>query len=162
MLKFSADLNVSKVNEIKMKSCSQDIVLQTSIMSVSAENFILLQNLIIKQNAYVLNNISKQKLERHILKLTKADQMFFVKNALQKNQIQFLNTINNEVKVWQLTKSLILEKMKIMSYKNLKKVWVKYADKKTVKEVKDKSKCNWKHKSTALKTDMSELNMKII
>ena len=41
----------------------------------------LLQNLIIKQDTYTLDNTSKQKLERHVLKLTKAGQMFLIKDA---------------------------------------------------------------------------------
>lgn len=88
--------------------------------------------------------------------------MFLVKNALQKNQIQFLNTINNEVKVQQSTKLLILKKMNVMSYKDLKKAWVKCADKETVKEVKDKNKCDQKHKSSVLKTNILKSNVKMM
>ena len=73
MSKFLANINVSKVNKVKMRSCSQNVVLQTSVTSVLVESFMSLQNLIIKQNTYTLDNTSKQKLKRHVLKLIKAD-----------------------------------------------------------------------------------------
>lgn len=66
MPKPSADLNISRADEVKMGSCSQDIVLQISVTPVSAEAFILLQNLIINQNAHMLDDTSKQKLEKHV------------------------------------------------------------------------------------------------
>ena len=72
MPKPPADLTVPKANEIKVGSCPQDVVLQTPMTPVSAEGFMSLQNLIIKQDAYTLDDTSKQKLERHVLKLTKA------------------------------------------------------------------------------------------
>ena len=81
MLKPPADLNVLKANEVKVRSCPQDVVLQTPVTPVLAEGFMLLQNLIIKQDTYALDNTSKQKLERHVLKLTKAGQMFLIKDA---------------------------------------------------------------------------------
>jgi hypothetical protein len=58
---------------------------------------------IFKQDTHALDDTSKQKLERHVLKLTKAGQMFLVKEALEDNQIELLNTINNEAKVRQST-----------------------------------------------------------
>jgi hypothetical protein len=72
MLKLLANLTVLKANKVKVRSCLQDVVLQMPMTLVLAKGFMLLQNLIIKQDAYALDNISKQKLERHILKLTKA------------------------------------------------------------------------------------------
>jgi hypothetical protein len=72
MPKPSANLTVPKANEVKVGSCPQDVVLQTPVTLVSAEGFMLLQNLIIKQDAYALDDTSKQKLERYVLKLTKA------------------------------------------------------------------------------------------
>jgi hypothetical protein len=72
MLKPLANLNIPKANKVKVRSCPQDIVLQTLVTLVLAKGFISLQNLIIKQDTYMLNNTSKQKLKRHVLKLTKA------------------------------------------------------------------------------------------
>jgi hypothetical protein len=82
MPKPPADITVSRADEAKVGSCLQDGVLPTPVTPVSAEGFMLLQNLIIKQDAYVLDDTSKQKLERHVLKLTKAGQKFLVKDAL--------------------------------------------------------------------------------
>lgn len=86
MPKPPADITVPKANEVKVGSCPQDVVLQTPVTPVSAEGFMSLQDLI-KQDAYTLDDTSKQKLERHVLKLTKAGQMFLAKGALQEDQI---------------------------------------------------------------------------
>jgi hypothetical protein len=107
MPKPPADLNIPKADEVEVGPCPQDIV-QTPVTPVSAEGFMSLQNLIIKQDAHALDDTSKQKLERHVLKLTKAGHMFLAKGALQEDRIQFLNTITNEAKVRRSTKSLIL------------------------------------------------------
>ena len=48
-------------------SGGQDPVLQSPIKPVSAEAFMLLQNLIINQDAHTLDDTSKQKLEKHVL-----------------------------------------------------------------------------------------------
>jgi hypothetical protein len=73
---------ISRANEVKIGPCQQDVELQTPITLVLAEGFISLQNLIIKQVAHALNNTSKQKLERHVLKFTKAGRMFLAKGTL--------------------------------------------------------------------------------
>ena len=162
MPKPPADLNVPNANEVKVGSCPQDVALQTPVTPVSAEGFMSLQNLIIKQDAYALDNTSKQKLEKHVLKLTKAGQMFLVKNALQEDQIQFLNTINNEAKVRRSTKSLVLGKAKVMSYEDLEKARAKRADKEAAKEAKGKGKRGRKRKSAALEADTPEPNAKVV
>ena len=41
------------------------------------------------------------------------------RGAFQEDQIQFLNAINNEAKVRRPTKSLVLQKAKVMSYEDL-------------------------------------------
>ena len=48
-------------------SGGQDPLLQSPIKPVSAEAFMLLQNLIINQDAHTLDDTSKQKLEKHVL-----------------------------------------------------------------------------------------------
>jgi hypothetical protein len=82
MPKPPANQNIPRAGEVEAGFCPQDIVLQTPMTPVSAEGFMSLQNLIIKQDAQTLDDTSKQKLERHVLKLTKAGQMFLVKGAL--------------------------------------------------------------------------------
>ncbi|KAK3174414.1 hypothetical protein OEA41_001660 [Lepraria neglecta] len=98
---------------------------------------------------------------RHVLKLTKAGQMFLVKDALQEDQIQFLNTINNEAKVRRSTKSLVLGKAKVMSYEDLEEARAKRADKEAAKEAKGKGKRGRKRKSAALEADTPEPNAKV-
>ncbi|XTI82196.1 hypothetical protein V2W45_1227641 [Cenococcum geophilum] len=140
MPKHPADLNIPKADKVEVGSCPQDIVLQTPVTPVSAESFMSLQNLIIKQVAHALDDTSKQKLERHVLKFTKAGQMFLAKGALQEDQIQFLTTINNEAKARRSTKSLVLGKAKVMSHEDLKEARAKRAEKEAAKEAKGKGK----------------------
>jgi len=66
------DLTVLRADEANTRSCSQDEVPKTPTMPVLADGFILLQNVIIKQVAYIFDDISGEKFKRHILKFTKA------------------------------------------------------------------------------------------
>jgi len=72
MPKPPADLTMPKADEVKVGSCPQDVVLQTPVTLVLAKAFMALQNLIIKQDAYALDETSKQSLQRHLQKLAKA------------------------------------------------------------------------------------------
>jgi hypothetical protein len=72
---------------------------------------------------------------------------------LQDNQIRFLTTINNEAKVRRSTKSLVLGKAKVMSYKDLEEVRVKRAEKDATKEAKGKGKCGRKRQSATPEAD---------
>ena len=142
-LKFTSELTVLKAND--MLSCSQDQVLQMSVMfvtSVTIEALILLHNLI-KQK---LDESNTNCIQRHIQKLASTVKISFVKQTLFQNQNWFLFKINNEVKVHHLIRSVILEKVKVMSYENLEKTWAKHAVKK--KAITGKGKCNSKHKSS--------------
>ena len=112
-----------------------------------------LQNLIIKQDAHALDEMSKQSLKRHLQKLTKAAQISFAKGALQQDQIQFLTTISNEAKVRRSTKSLVLGKAKVMSYEDLEEARAKRAKKETANEAKGKGKRGQKCKSATPKVD---------
>jgi hypothetical protein len=73
-----------------------------------------------------------------------------------------LNTINNEDKVRRPTKSLVLGKAKVMSYKDLEEARAKRADKEAAKEAKGKGKRGRKRKSTALEADALEPNAKVV
>ena len=117
--------NISKIDEMKIKSCRQDVESQTSVTSVSTKTFMSLQNLIIQRNVHALDETSKQNLSRHLQKCIKAFQKFSAQNILQKNRIQFLITINNEIKIRRSTKSLMLRKTKIINYENLEKARTK-------------------------------------
>lgn len=151
-----ADLTVLRADEANVGSCPQDEVPQTPVTPVSADGFMSLQNVIIKQVAHVLDDTSRQKFERHILKFTKAGQQGLVREALKDNRIQFLDTINNEAKVRRSTKSLVLGKAKVMSYEDLEEARAKRAEKEAAKEAKGKGKRGRKRKNPASEADASE------
>ena len=143
-----AELTIPKGDEVKVGLCPQDKILQTPVTPVSEEALISLQNLIIKQDAYALDETSKQSLQRHVQKLTNATQMSFAKGALQQYQIQFLTTINNEAKVRRSTNSVVLGKAKVMSYEDLvAKRAEREAKEQNKVKVKGKRKCDRKRKS---------------
>jgi len=66
MPKSLADLTIPKADKVKVGSCPQDVVLETPVTLMSAKAFMSLQNLIIKQDAYALDETSKQSLQRHV------------------------------------------------------------------------------------------------
>lgn len=105
------------------------------VTSVSAEAVISLHNLI-KQNANVLDEMSKQRIQRHIQKFTNVTQLFFVERALLQEQNRFLVEVNNEVKARRSIKSQNLEKARVMSYESLEKARAKRAAKEVAKEIK--------------------------
>ena len=149
-----AEPAISRAAEAKVGPCQQDVEPQTTpVTPVSAEGFMSLQNIIIKQVAHALDDTSKQKLERNVQKFTKAGQMFLAKGALQDDKIQFLTTINNEAKVRRSTKSLVLGKAKVMSYEDLEEARAKRAEKEAAKEAKGKGKRGQKCKSATAEED---------
>jgi hypothetical protein len=78
----------------------------------------------------------------------KAFQKSSAKSILQKDRIQFLTTINNEAKVRRSTKSLVLEKAKVMNYKDLKEARAKRVVKESTQAAKGKGKRGRKSKSS--------------
>jgi len=119
-----AELTVPKANEI-VASYPQDKILQTPITPVTpvtAENLTSLHNLI-KQDACTLNGPSKQRIQRHV--------------PVQE-QNRFLFKINKEGKVRRSTRSVVLGKSKVISYKDLKEAQAK----RTTKEKATTSKGN--------------------
>jgi hypothetical protein len=60
------NLTILRADEANVESYPQDKVPQTPVTPVSADGFMPLQNVIIKQVAYILDNTSKQKFERHL------------------------------------------------------------------------------------------------
>lgn len=85
---------------------------------MTSEALTSLHNLI-KQDAYAEDEMSKQRLQRHIQKFANTAQTCFAERALQRDQIHFLKKVNNEAKVRRCTKSLVLGKAKVMSYEDL-------------------------------------------
>jgi len=135
------ELTIPKANEMMVGPRAPDEILQTPVTPVSAEALISLQNQIIKQDAYALDETTKQSLQRHVQKLTNATQMSFAKGALQQDQIRFLTTINDEAKVRRSTKPVVLGKAKVMSYEDL---LAKRAEREAKEQDKAKGKRKWK------------------
>jgi hypothetical protein len=139
--------------------CHQDDIPPTPVTPVSVEGLVSLQNLI-KQDAHTLNKASIQRLERHVQKLAHAAQISFDKHAsllaecaLLNNQNQMLTRMNNEAKVRQLTRSVVLGKAKVMSFEDIEVAQAA----RTVKDViKGKGKRGRKRKSAVLEADDQE------
>jgi hypothetical protein len=87
-----------------------------------------LQNLIIEQDACALDQKSKQSLQRHLFKFSKAAQLSFAKGVLQQNYIQLLLQVNDKAKVRRSTKSLVLGTAKVMGYEELRDARAKRAE----------------------------------
>jgi len=117
----------------------------TPVTPVSAEALTSLYR--IKQDTYTLNETSIQRLQRYIQKLANAAQISFAERALLYGQNQFLTRMNSEAKVRQSTKSVILGKAKVMSYKDIGEARAKRAAKEIIK---GKGKYGRKRKSAAL------------
>lgn len=91
--------NSSTADRVIVGLSSQEQIPQTPITPVSAEGLIFLQNLAIEQEAHAFDKESKQSLQRHVLKFSKAAQLSFAKGALQQNHISLLLKVNNKAKV---------------------------------------------------------------
>jgi hypothetical protein len=143
-----AEPAIPSADEVKVGSCRQDVEPQTPVTPVSAESFMSLQNLIIQQDAYALDETRKQNLARHLQKCTKAFQKSSALGVLQEDRIQFLTTINNEAKVRRSTKSLMLGKAKVMSYEDLEEARAKRVVKDSAQAAKGKGKRGRKSKSS--------------
>jgi hypothetical protein len=143
-----AEPTIPGADEVKVGSYRQDVEPQTPVTPVSSEAFMSLQNLIIQQDAYALNETRKQNLVRHLQKCTKAFQISFVQGILQEDRIQFLTTINNEAKVRRSTRSLVLGKAKVISYEDLEEARAKRVVKESTQAAKGKRKRGRKSKSS--------------
>ena len=99
----------------------QDEVLQTP---VTAEALTSLHSLI-EQDTHALNERSKQRLQ----KFANAAQIPFTERALLADKNRLLIKQNNEAKVRRSTKSTIIGKTKVMSYKNIENARAKRAAK---------------------------------
>lgn len=125
------ELMASKSNEVG--SHTQTQVPQTPVTPVSAEAVASLHNLI-KQDANVLDETSKQRIQRHIQKPTNATQLSFAERALLQEHNRFLAEINNEAKARRSTKSQNLGEARVMSYEGLEKARAERAAKEAAKE----------------------------
>jgi hypothetical protein len=115
---------------------------------------------LIKQDACAEDEMSKQRLQKHIQKLIKATNISFAERSLQREHIHFLKNVNNEAKVRRSTKSLVLGKAKVMSYEDLEDARAKHAEKDAAK-VKGKGQRGRKRKSPVAETDAREPQPKV-
>ena len=144
-----------------LKTCEIDLCLQGKVLQtpVTSEALTSLHNLI-KQDACAEDEMSKQRLQRHIQKFANAAQICFAKRALHREQIYFLRKVNDEAKVRRSTKPLVLGKAKVMSYEDLEDARAKRAAKDAAK-AKGKGKRGRKCKSPAPEEDTLELKAKV-
>jgi hypothetical protein len=90
----------------------------------------------------------RQDVEPQTQKCTKAFQKSSAQAILQEDRIKFLTTINNEAKVRRSTKSLVLGKARVMSYKDLVEARAKRVEKESAQEAKGKRRRGRKPKSS--------------
>jgi hypothetical protein len=154
-------LTASTADKVIVGPSSQEQTPQTPVTPVSAEGLMSLQNLIIEQDAYALDEESKQSLQRHLLKFSKAAQLSFAKGALQQNHIQLLLKINDEAKVRRSTKSLVLGTAKVMGYEELQDARAKRAETEAAKATKAKGKRGRKRTKASLEADATEPKRKV-
>jgi hypothetical protein len=150
-------VTIPKADEV-VGSYPQEEVLQTPVTPVTVEALTSLHNLI-KQDAHALNEISKQRLQRHLQKLASAAQISFAECALLQDQNRFLSKINNETKVRRSTRSVILGKAKVMSYEDLNEARAKRTAKE--KATAGKGKRGRKRKSPAPEAGVLEPKTKV-
>ena len=127
------------------------------VTPMSAEALTALHNLI-EQDAHTLNKTSIQRLQRHVQKLSNAVQISFAERAFLHGHNQFLNRINNEAKVRRWTKSVVLGKAKVISYKDIEEARATRAAKEVVK---GKGKRGRKCKIAALEAGDSEPELEL-
>jgi hypothetical protein len=151
-----ADLAVPHANEMNDEICHRNEVPQTPVTPVTAEGLMSLRTLIIEQDADALDEAKERSLQRHLQKLAKAAQLSLAKGALQQNHIQFLLTINNEVKARRATKSLVLGKAKVMGYGELVEAQEKRVEKDAAQKAKGKGKRGGKRTRTVLEANTAE------
>ena len=148
-------------NEMETGLYQQDEVPQTPITPVTANGLMSLHKLI-KQDTSTLTETSIPRLQRHVQKLANAGQRSIAYYALVDERNSFLMSINNEAKVRQSTKAVVLGKGKgkVMSYEDLEEARAKRAAKDAMKG-KGKGKRGRKRKNTVLEADDPEAEAEV-
>jgi septal ring factor EnvC (AmiA/AmiB activator) len=141
---------ISVPNANKVVGSCPDEVPHTPVTQAAAED-IMPFNTLIKQDAHALDEISKQRLQRHVQKIASAARISFAECALLQEQNRFLAKINNETKACRSTKSLILGKGKVMSYEDLSEARAKRAAAKEATAARAKRAAAKEGKATAVK-----------
>ena len=124
----------AKANEVRLAG-PQDQVLPTPTTPVSVAAVAALHNLI-KQDTHGLDETSRNRLQKHVQKLTNATQLSFSKRVILQEHNRFLTEINNEAKPRRAAKSDILGTARVMSYEDLVMAREERAKKEAAKEAK--------------------------
>ncbi|KAI0574446.1 hypothetical protein TUN199_07371 [Pyrenophora tritici-repentis] len=126
-------VSADDVSQGQLVSASGDEVLQTPLTLVTPKTTDALASLqsMIEKDAHTLDEKSKQRLQKHVRKIATADKMSFAKCGLLQDQNRFLFQVNN-AKARRSTRSVVLGKAKVMSYKDLEEARAK-------REVKDQA-----------------------
>jgi hypothetical protein len=147
MPKRLAELTIPQTNEIRPDP--HNTALQSPATPVTAEDLMLLQNVIMQQDIHALNDETrKQRFQKQLQKFGKAAQASFAKGALQQNQIRLMMAVNNEAKVRRSTKSVVLGTARILGYDDLVEARAKREEQDAAKE-KSKGKRGRKPKKAA-------------
>lgn len=100
----------------------------TPVTPVCTASFAALRDAIVNGDACALDEVNKQKLDRHIEKLAKAAQISFARCTLQEDRIRDLLKINDEAKPRRSTRPLVLSTAKVISYEDLTAALAKRAE----------------------------------
>ena len=155
--KPSAEPNVQKVDEVNVGSSVQDEVLltpATPVTPVTTEAFTSPRSLI-ERHARANDEMSKQRLQRCLQKLTNATEMSFAERDLLVDENKLLFKQNNEAKVRRSTKSTVVGKAKVMRYEDIEVARAKRAEKEEAK-AKGKGRRGRKRKSTGQEADTED------
>lgn len=109
----------------------------TPVTPVTTEGVMLLHSLI-KEDVGVLDERSRQRLQRRVQKLASAAQISFAKQHLLQDHNRLLARVNSEAKVRRSTRSVVLGKPKVMSYEDLEEARAKRAAKEKAAMAKGK------------------------
>ena len=160
--------NIAETDKVNLNSCSREKVLTpitpiapvmptTPMTPVSAEALTALHNLI-KEDAHSLDMTNIPRLQKYVQKLANAAHISFAERTLLYDHNEFLNKVNDEAKKRRLSKSAILGRAKVISYKDLEEARAKRAAK---ENTNSKNKYVRKRKVVATKEDDFEPDPKL-
>ena len=124
--KPQSQLTVPDVSQKQPASIAQDESVQTPLTPVTpttTEALAQLQNRI-ERDVYTLDETSKERVRKHVRKITTAAKTAIAECALLQDQNEFLFKVNN-AKTRRSTRSVVLGKAKVMSYKELEEARAK-------------------------------------
>ena len=133
--KPAAEPTITKIGDVEACCCAPDqaTVPQTPVTPVSTDAVAALHKLI-TEDARMLDQSSRLRLQRHLQKLTNATHLSFDERALLREHNRFLAEINNEAKPRRATKAIKLGTARVMSYEDLENARVERAAKEAKKE----------------------------